>query len=365
VTDNIDQPLTTAERIKLARTEKGWNQKQLAAATGISQGNISRYEKGVVTPGGEIVDRIMAALGASRVLAAEDGALGIQGRAAGKLIVVDPMAKPIPIEWLAEGFVARGFVTMVAGEPGAGKSMLTQTIAEALVAGKDEAAGFPLQHRYAWRECDGFDCGLDERGLNAPHSCSQVDSRVLVLDAENAPNIIQERAQNMGLEPTAAARYIAAASDGFDIYKDRASLDAMLADARDSGAPIDLLVIDSFTSMWLGNENVIEQVSAVLKWLNATAAKYKLGILLIHHTDKDGETYRGSSAIAAVIGGGVFTFTRFDEKEGEDFTARRIVCKKLRFAAEPAPSKVYLTGHGIDTEPRHERRSHRAQCRRP
>ena len=356
------ETLTTAKRIKIARTEKGWTQKQLAEACGIDQGNISRYERGTVAPTGEQLDRIFAAIGATHTLAAVDGVLGIQGRAAGKLNIIDPTAPPIPVEWLVEGFVARGFLTMIAGEPGAGKSMLTQTIGSALVEGRDTAAGMKLNLRYTEGSCDT--CQGDKAVVTGdpgdPDACPECDSsgttlhndtRVLVLDAENGENVIQDRAQKQGLTVDDADRYVVAASDGFDIYKDRGVLDGILAEYRDAGQPIDLLIVDSWTSLWFGNENVVEQVQACLKYLNETAKKFQLGILLIHHTDKEGESYRGSSAIAATIGGGVFTFSRYDEKEGEDITARRIRCQKMRIAAEPEPSRVYVTGHGISDQP--------------
>lgn len=350
MTDNEPRAenLLQSARLRAALGEKGWTQTRLAKETGFSQGNISRWLKGTPEPSGDVLNKLFAAIGQTVTMAAVDGALGIQGRTAGKLLVVDPMAEPMPVEWIIDLFVARGFLTMIAGEPGAGKSMLTQTLAERLVSGAPDAFGFKLRHRFVWKEA-GETC--DACGATGPHSHKVPDSRVLVLDAENAPNIIQQRAQDMGLSPEVAARYIACASEGFDIYKDRKDLDAMLADFRDAGTPVDLLVIDSFTSMWLGNENVGEQVQGVLKFLNGLAQKFNLGILLIHHTDKAGEDYRGHSSIAATIGGGVFLFTRYDEKDGEDFTARHLACRKMRIAAEPTPRKVYLTSRGVADEP--------------
>lgn len=355
VAEEAPETLTTAQRIKIARVEKGWTQTDLANATGLPQGDISRYERGIKQPSAGVVDRIMRAVGKTHTLQAVDGVLGIQGRAQGKLNIVDVTAPPVPVEWLVEGLVARGFLTMIAGEPGAGKSMLTQTVAEALVEGRETVAGMALQpRRVVVGPCDAEKCD----GATAVHNDDDGthghlvnDTRALILDAENGENIIQERAQKQGLTKDDAARYVVAASDGFDIYKDRAVLDGILADHRNAGTPVDLIVIDSMTSMWFGNENVVDQVSPMLKYLNKTAKDFDCGILLIHHTDKEGENYRGSSAIAATIGGGVFTFTRYDEKEGEDITARRIVCRKMRIAAEPLPLKVYLTGHGVSHEP--------------
>jgi transcriptional regulator with XRE-family HTH domain len=342
--------LKTAQRIKVARAEAGWTQKQLAAASGVDQADISKYERGALNPNAATLDRIMAALstaqeGGSHTLAAIDGALGIQGRAAGKLVVIDPTAEPVPIDWIVDGFVARRYLTMIAGEPGAGKSFVTQTIGAALAAGADDAAGFKLGTGSATicqrRELDGTDC--DGPGCDY----CQPASRVLVVDAENGPNLIQMRARTLGLSDNAAANYIVAGSEGLDIYKDRDVLEGILTDYENSGAPVDLLVLDSWTSLWFGNENVVDQVMACLSFLNDLAARRNLGILLIHHTDKEGETYRGSSAIAGTIGGGVFTFARYGEKDAELPEARLITCKKLRIAPEPHPRRVYVTPHGI------------------
>jgi transcriptional regulator with XRE-family HTH domain len=391
--------LTMAERIRVGRAEKKWTQRQLAEASGLRQEQISQWERGITAPVGRNLDKLFAALGVVHSLDAVDGVLGIQGRALGKLKVIDPMAPPVPVEWLIEGFVARGFLTMIAGQPGAGKSMVTQTFAAALVEGAQHIAGFALRPRHTYLPCQDaatfcdpqedkwhrcIHCDTYLRSLNdddplrkhtdyceAPcrddqaddgdcehgkeqepaHWHRRNDTRALVIDAENGENLIQERAQNQGLTEGDAPRYIVAASDGFDIYKDRAVLDSTLADYRDREEPVDLLVIDSFTSLWFGNENVVEQVMGVLKYLNELAKKYALGVLLIHHTDKDGESYRGSSAIAATIGGGVFAFSRYDDKDGEDITARQLVCQKMRIAAEPERRKLYVTGHGISDQP--------------
>lgn len=353
-----NETLSTAQRIKLARVEKGWTQKQLADASGIAQGDISRYERGTLSPTATTVDRLMKAIGQTHALAAVDGALGLQGRTKGKLLPVDMMAEPAAIEWIVEGLVARGFLTMIAGAAGAGKSMVTQTIAEAAVSGRDHVLGMKLHHRTVNDKC--ADCGGvggDQETASVCETCDgsgrieRYDSRVLVIDAENAPNIVQDRAQHMGLTGDVVDRYIAQVSDGFDIYKDRDSLDAILNDYREAGTPIDLLVLDSWKSLWFGNENAVEQVQMCLGYLNKTADRFGIGILLIHHTDKDGESARGSSSIAATIGGAVFTFTKYPEKENQDQTARRLACEKMRIAREPAPARLYLTGHGVDTEP--------------
>lgn len=359
--------LTTAQRIKIARTEKGWTQRQLAEATGLRQGHISRWESGQVRITAENLDRIMAAIGKTHTLQAVDGVLGIQGRAAGKLTIIDPYAEPRPVSWVAEGFVARGYVTMIAGEPGAGKSFVTQTLGVALANGGPEALGMRLDTRAACPDCGGMravacDEEPDDLGGHDQHDacdasgrvpCVTCDEeghvpaplRVLTIDAENGANLVQERAHSTGLAEAARDRYIVAGAEGFDIYKDRAVLDGILADLAAEGRPVDLVTLDSWTSLWFGNENVVDQVQSCLGSLNELAARHNVAILLIHHTDKEGETYRGSSAIAATIHA-VFAFARGDEKNDTPET-RFLTCKKMRFAAEPPVRRLAVTAHGI------------------
>ena len=44
------------------------------------------------------------------------------------------------VEWLVEAFLARGAVTLLAGAPGAGKSLLAQSLAAAAVNGSGTVA---------------------------------------------------------------------------------------------------------------------------------------------------------------------------------------------------------------------------------
>lgn len=325
--------LTTGQRIRIARTERGWTQRQLADATGIGQSRISRYEKGVESPNADTVDRIMNAIGSTHTLDAVDGVLGIQGRAAGKLVLVDALAEPKPVSWVVEEFAARGAVTMIAGEAGAGKSYFTQTVGVGLARGDETAAGFKLDTKW----CVDGQCPEEHE---EPHR-----RNVLVVDAENGANLVQERVQDIGLTDADVKHYTTANSEGFDIYKDRDTLDAVLRDYKDAGEAIDLLILDSWLSLWAGNENVVEQVQNCLNALRLLATRHNLAVVLIHHTDKEGENYRGSSMIAATIEC-VFTFTRADD--GDLPEARFLTCKKMRIAKEPTRKRLYVTGHGID-----------------
>lgn len=334
-------PVTTSERLRIARAEAGLSQPQLSELTGIAQANLSRYERGQLNPNGATVDKIMAAIAKHlgrpiESIGALDGAMGILGRTDGKLVPVDVMGKPKPVAWLADHFLARRFVTMIAGQAGAGKSSVTQTLVTAMAQGEQEVMGMTLP-------------GKPLRSLI-------IDAEnVMVTDPDDEPDasLVQERLQQYGLDAEHADNITCAGMFGFDLWKDRAALDALLTDYDKQGQPFDVLVIDSFTSVWFGNENQVDQVRDVLTFLNRMAVKHNLAILLIHHTDKSGDTYRGSSAIAATIAA-VFTFSRIDDddEEGQGVPSARVLrAVKVRIAAEPKPRFLFVTGHGVDVVP--------------
>lgn len=55
--------MTTGERIRQARIEKGWTQKQLGELCGIAEPTIRRYELGKLNPKKETLEKIAAPLG--------------------------------------------------------------------------------------------------------------------------------------------------------------------------------------------------------------------------------------------------------------------------------------------------------------
>ena len=57
------RPLTTGEKIRQARTQKGWTQKQLGELCGIAEPTIRRYELGKLKPKKETLEKIAAPLG--------------------------------------------------------------------------------------------------------------------------------------------------------------------------------------------------------------------------------------------------------------------------------------------------------------
>lgn len=323
----MPQTLTTAQRIRIARSEAGITQKALAELTGIAQPNLSRYEAGSSKPTAGTVDTIMEALAAltgNRSLNAIDGVLGIRGRSAGKLELVDLTQEPEPISWVVAGFLARGYTTVVAGESGAGKSNLSQTLGAALANGAEYACGMTLP-------------GTPQRGL--------------FIDAENGKNLILDRAKNMlGLQESAHANYHVAEARGFDLRYDSDIVVGILEDAQTCGAPYDFMVIDSMMTTWFGSVMNADQVREYMQRMNEIAARFNIGLLIIHHTGKGGEFY-GSFAIEANVSGALFEFIK---RGGDESMERELHASKMRLAAAPAPIRLFVTNHGISHAPEGE-----------
>lgn len=198
---------------------------------------------------------------------------------------VDLDADARPTEWVIEDFAARGKVTMIAGVGGGGKSRLMMQWAV-------EAAG---------------------------------RNRVVIVDAENAQEIIQQRLAALpAVRSPWASNPRVFEAQGFDLDVELGYLEDLVS----SGC--DLLLLDSWVSLWDKSENSTRQVKRALDSIRGLAIKYRTAIVLIHHTTKEGEDYRGSSAIGGAVDA-TFLFT----KSKTDKASRVLTCTKMRFAPEP------------------------------
>lgn len=335
--DAARMPLGT--RIALARKEARMTQPQLAKASGIAQSNISMIETLKTAPTAKTYDTLMGAIvthmGRNPVsIDAVDGVLGIVGRSQGKIALVNSLlSAPEPVEWLVEGFLARRYVTMLAGQEGSGKSMVTQTLAVALAEGRSEAFGFRLP-------------GRPMRGL-----VFDVENVMVVDDAVNG-SLVKGRLQAYGLTATGDENLTVAGVQGFDLDKDSDVLDAVLADAENAGAAFDFIILDSFRSLWTSGSENTPEAGRVLTKINRLAHKHNVAIIVIHHTNKAGAAYSGHTSIGSTVAA-VWTFSRLVHKDPETgrkaqhATARFLSPYKVRISAEMKARIVSTSGNGI------------------
>ena len=211
---------------------------------------------------------------------------------------------PPPVPWIVEGLVVRGALTIVNGREGEGKSLLAGALAAGVALGENQA---------------GMDC----------HA-----GKVLIVDAENGAYETHRRVHALGL-PGTVEMYEPDDGQRFDLRTDLAHLDRLLAEHRP-----DLLVLDSFRTIWGGEENDSGEVAKVLDPLRNLVRRHNAGTILLHHSGKGNGGYRGSSAIGASAELG-FTLAREDGDDDRD--RRSLTCWKCRPAPKPARAWLRLS----------------------
>jgi hypothetical protein len=217
---------------------------------------------------------------------------------------VNLAAEHLPVAFIVEQLAARGLLTLLSAQTTAGKTQLALQLGDAVGSGGGVVCGL---------QCDG--------------------GKVLYLDAENGPQIIQGRQHTAALNP-GAIRYLGMAGARLD----RAGDHAMLAETIRQ-ADADLVVIDSLRRLsGSAKEDSADDMAPLVGGLANVARETDAAILLIHHRSTKGgaAVARGSSAIedqADII----YTL---DKGRGQ---LRKLACRKLRVAAEPSPVDLRLS----------------------
>jgi 5S rRNA maturation endonuclease (ribonuclease M5) len=201
-----------------------------------------------------------------------------------------------PVPWRVEPVLADGALTMLFAPPGEGKSLLALTLAAGIALGED-VAGLPTRQ-----------------------------GKVLYVDAENGAWEIHRRVKCLGLPAEGVALY-EAASD-FDLRREEAEVERLVSEEEAT-----VLILDSLRSLAPGlDENDSGDCEAALAPLRRLAHERKLAVLLIHHANKGGQIYRGSSAIQAAV---EITY-QFGRVEDDPDPARRFLrVRKMRIGPEP------------------------------
>jgi KaiC/GvpD/RAD55 family RecA-like ATPase len=206
---------------------------------------------------------------------------------------------PEPVDWIAEGIVARGTLTLIAGREKEGKSLLAMAIAARAATG------------------GGLLAGIDIRA-----------ARTLVVDAENGERELHRRLRSSGLAGEHADRIEVYETHGHDLRQHLDELEAVLASHKP-----DLLILDSWRSLWGGDENDAGEVARVLDPLRNLIRQHNAGAVLIHHMRKNGG-YRGSSAIGASVESVVELARVEDDPERRRRRLRNTACRYEQEAEE-------------------------------
>jgi len=215
-----------------------------------------------------------------------------------RLLSVDAPAVP----WVVQPVAARGMLTMLCGRAGAGKSLFTQAIMDAVASGESLAG-----------------LGVGEPG------------RVVVIDAENGVGELHRRVKAlalggaMGTQSRAPHRISLYEAEGLDLACDMAVVEEILKLERPA-----LLVLDSWRSLWSGSE-WSRAAAHVLRKLQLLLRRYDCAGLLLHHLTRDRQI-RGSTMVEGVP---EMLFEYGRAKDDSDRGRRFLAPVKFRCGEEP------------------------------
>ncbi len=225
-----------------------------------------------------------------------------------------------PLEWLLDGWIAAEKYHLLTGESGLGKSMFILAWLLAAAAGR----------RFL---------GIETRPV-----------RAIVVDEENGQRETNRRLRalcaGLGIDPHGLPIYVLN-SEGIRLGNAQDVLD-LTAFIRDVGA--NLVMTDSLSRVFDGNENAAQDVTAFHHVISRTRKATGCAWLMIHHLNKGGsersagDRIRGSSDLKAYAD--IHIQLRREGREGDPDKVIRVQQEKQRVGREAEPL-FYRLADGI------------------
>lgn len=189
---------------------------------------------------------------------------------------LDLTREPPPVNWLMDGLIARGDMTLISGASGLGKSWITMGLTVAVADGHQSFLGCDLHG---------------------------VPGRILYFDEENPEDVIFHRLKKLGLENVGNVRYLWNNGVRVDRHPE-----VLLEEALEYGPS--LVVLDSLTRIHGKEENNAGEMAPLLNdAIRPLARDTGAAVVVIHHHDKAGNGPRGSGDITASMDGALDVFT--------------------------------------------------------
>lgn len=207
-----------------------------------------------------------------------------------------------PMSWLADQIIPRGGLVALYGAPGSGKSFVALGLTLSIAAGVPWLGHDVRQGGALYFAAEGRG-GLGQRVQSWKAQHGLAGQTLGVGFVTTAVNL---------LEPW-SAKYIANAVETSSAIR----------------SPCQLIVIDTLARSMIGDENDTGDMSQLIASVDRIRELTDATVLLVHHTRKDSDLERGSSALR----GGVDTLIFCEE--GDD--GRQLVCQKQKDAEAFAP----------------------------
>jgi hypothetical protein len=176
-----------------------------------------------------------------------------------------------PLEWIVDGLMIKGSVCMITGDAGSGKTWTALDVAVSIALGQD------------W--------------LNK----AVIQGAALIIDEESGDHRLATRLTkiNKGHNADKGTPLYYFTMQGTDI---RSALDTHEIEKIIIEKQIKFVVIDALMDVILGaDENSVKDVMPAFAQLKQIVERTGVTFLVIHHNDKSGKGYRGSTAIKGAV----------------------------------------------------------------
>jgi 5S rRNA maturation endonuclease (ribonuclease M5)/archaellum biogenesis ATPase FlaH len=189
---------------------------------------------------------------------------------------LDLSLAPPDYDWLVQGLICKGDVTLLVGEPNVGKSWVSLSLAVAMADQQSKWLGYDM----------------------AGHG------KVLYIDEENPHDVVYHRLKQLGIQQYDNVRYLHRQGIRLDRNFDKILDEAIAYEPS-------LIVLDSLTRFHTKDENNAGEMAKLFNdSINVMCRETGAAILILHHTNKSESTSsyvrtRGSSDIGAAVDCGI------------------------------------------------------------
>lgn len=222
------------------------------------------------------------------------------------------------VQWIVPGWLPQGYVTMLAADPGVGKSFLALSVCKSILSGGRFYDGQTLKQTTRF-------------------------PRVLWVEAEAGEPFHMQRAANMGINPLQMIEPRRCNEDSLtpslSNARDRETIAAIMAHED-----IAIVVVDSLSAATSGVDENSAAAGQAVQWLAEQARNTNKPVLLIHHMNKSTMRIRGTTAptLADIRGSTaitqharvVWTLDNPDESQPQLI---RLACAKSNIGVKPDP----------------------------